>query len=143
MSEENITKLRKKSIVEKASQNFFLHSEKLKKMLMLKEDRGNGTSSNKSEILTSPLSSPRVLYDEDVDVEEVINSEKSRYERTGSFSPKILLEALSNDEQLHGNYFEYEIIKNEFSLRKERLIGSSLKDNSLKFNQSALKNMKK
>eukprot|EP01080_Neovahlkampfia_damariscottae_P012899 gene12899-7318_t len=140
MTEETDTKnlktMRKRSIVEKASQNFFLQSEKLKRMLTKEETPTKAKASPRFESM-----SPRIQYEEDLNVEEIVDGEKTRYERTGCFSPKVLIQALQDDGQLHGNYFEYESVKNEITLQREKLIGAALKNHTLKFNHSAVKQL--
>jgi hypothetical protein len=142
---------RKKSIFDKASQNVRIQSSKLKNMFRRRSEVD--TTRNENYNLGSSLLTPSITY-EDMDVDEILKSEKSRYERTGCFSPKFslnsiqlfrsILESYQQNDQLHGNYFEFLSIEDDSTLRKEKLIGSTLKEETtLKFSKSTISELPK
>jgi hypothetical protein len=57
---------------------------------------------------------------------------------------RSILESYQQNEQLHGNYFEFLSIEDDSTLRKEKLIGSTLKEEStLKFSKNTISELPK
>jgi hypothetical protein len=143
MSDETHTEsptFRKKSIFDKASQNVRIQSSKFKNMF---RRRSEVVDTTRNEHHQMGALTPSITY-EDMDIDEILKSEKSRYERTGCFSPKSILESYQQNDQLHGNYFEFLSIEDDSTLRKEKLIGSTLKEESnLKFSKTTISELPK
>jgi hypothetical protein len=87
--------LRKKSIVDTAATHVRLKFQ------------GLGKKKKVETVDCSPLLSPRKLFYEGLDANEITGLEKDRFYKTGCFSPSSIIETFDKENSLPKNYFEY------------------------------------